>query len=117
MGKQQQKSPFKCQLGMNQVSATSQQVSTGSQKLAELAQTTARQAETLKKIMDEAGTIAKETSATADEASQRAMDANVKGQKGIAAINSIKNDVTKVAEAVSSMVGAIDKGWRTRYFR
>jgi methyl-accepting chemotaxis protein len=63
----------------------------------------------LKKIMDEAGTIAKQTSATTDEASKRAMDADVKGKKGIDAINSIKNDATKVAEAVGGMVGSIDR--------
>ncbi len=109
MGKQAADVALQMSAGMNQVSAASQQVSTGSQKLAELAQITARQTESLKKVMDEAGTVARETSAIAEEASKRALDANMKGQKGIDSIDSIKNDITKVAEAVGSMVGSIDK--------
>lgn len=109
MGRQAAQVAVQMSAGMNQVSTASQQVSTGAQKLAELSQTTAVQTDSLKKIMEEAGTVAKETSAIAEEASKRAMDANVKGQKGIVAIDNIKNDVTKVAQAVGSMVGSIDK--------
>ncbi len=95
--------------GMNQVGTASQQVSTGSQKLAELAQNTANQTEVLKKIMDEAGIVVRQTSAIAGEATKKALEAKVKSQKGITAIDSIKNDVAKVAEAVNIMVGSIEK--------
>ena len=109
MGRQAAQIANQMTAGMNQVSTASQQVSTGSQKLAELAQNTANQTEVLKKIMDEAGIVARQTSAIADEATKRALEAKVKGQKGITAIDSIKNDVAKVAEAVNIMVGSIEK--------
>jgi len=109
MGKQAAQVAAQMSAGMSQVSTASQQMSIGAQKLAELSQSTAKQTESLEKVMNEAGTVARETSAIAEEASQRAMDANVKGQKGIAAIDSIKNDVIKVTEAVSNMVVSIDK--------
>ena len=96
-------------LGMQQVITAAQQVSSGSQKLAELSQTTAKQTENLKKIMFEAGDSVKHTSEIADEATKRALDANDKGQKGIVAINSIRTDITKVAEAVGNMVNAVEK--------
>lgn len=96
-------------LGMQQVITASQQVSTGAQKLAELSQTTAKQTEHLKRIMDEAGKSVKHTSQIADEATKKALDANDKGQKGIAAINSIQTDITKVAQAVDNMVNAVEK--------
>ncbi len=109
MGKQTAEVAAQMSVGMTQVSSASQQVSTGALKLAELAQTTARQTGDLNKIMAEAGTVARETSIVANEASKRASDANVKGQKGIAAIESIRKDIVKVAEAVGGMVGSIDK--------
>jgi methyl-accepting chemotaxis protein len=109
MGKQAAQVAIQMSEGMNQVSTASQQVSTGAQKLAELSQSTAKQMELLQKVMNEAGTVAKETSNIADEASKKAMDANVKGQKGKAAIDSIKTDIVRVADAVGSMVGAIEK--------
>ncbi len=109
MGKQATQIATQMAVGMSQVSVASQQVSTGSQKLAELAQKTATQVDELKRIMDDAGTVARETSAIADTATKRALDAKLKGQKGLAAIDNIKNDVTKLAEAVNVMVGSIDK--------
>jgi methyl-accepting chemotaxis protein len=96
-------------LGMQQVITAAQQVSTGSEKLAQLSQTTAKQTEDLKKIMDEAGVSVRHTSVTADEATKKALDANDKGQKGILAINSIQTDITRVAEAVGTMVNAVEK--------
>ena len=96
-------------LGMQQVITASQQVSTGAQKLAELSQTTAKRTENLKKIMDDAGASVRHTSLIADEATKKALDANDKGQKGILAINSIQTDITKVAEAVDTMVNAVEQ--------
>jgi methyl-accepting chemotaxis protein len=96
-------------LGMQQVITAANQVSTGAQKLAELSQTTAKQTENLKKIMDEAGNSVRHTSQIADEATKKALDANDKGQKGILAINSIQTDITKVAEAVGTMVNAVEQ--------
>jgi methyl-accepting chemotaxis protein len=95
--------------GMQQVTTASQHVSTGSQKLAELSQSTAKQTENLKRIMDEAGESVRHTSQIAGEATKKAFEANSKGQKGIVAINSIQTDITKVAEAVGTMVNAVDK--------
>ncbi len=95
--------------GMMQVSIASQKVSAGAQKLAELAQATTKQTEYLKRIMDAAGESVKQTSKIAEEAVKKATDANLKGQQGIVAINSIRDDITKVAEAVGSMVNSIDK--------
>jgi methyl-accepting chemotaxis protein len=109
MGKQATQIATQMSAGMNQVSVASQQVSAGSQKLAELAQRTAQQTEVLKKIMDGAGTVARETSAIADAAVKRAMEAKINGQKGLTAIENIRNDVVKLAEAVATMVGSIDK--------
>ncbi|MGD6850839.1 MAG: methyl-accepting chemotaxis protein [Candidatus Bathyarchaeia archaeon] len=109
MGKQTAQVADQISIGMSQVSTASQQVSTGAQKLAELAQKTAQQTERLNKIMMEAGAIAQQTSKITEEAAKKALDANEKGQKGIDAINSIRNDITKVAEAVNSMVSSIDK--------
>lgn len=109
MGKQANKIAIQMSAGMSQVGTASHQVATGSQKLAELAQRTANQTEILKRIMDEAGMVARETSVITNEATKKAVEAKVKGEKGIAAIDSIKNDVSKVAEAVNVMVGSIEK--------
>jgi methyl-accepting chemotaxis protein len=109
MGKEATKIAVQMSAGMSQVSVASQQVSVGSQKLAELAQRTAKETELLKKIMDETGIVVRETSAIADAASKRALEAKIKGQKGLEAIDSIRNDVVKLAEAVGVMVGSIDK--------
>jgi methyl-accepting chemotaxis protein len=96
-------------IGMQQVITAAQQVSSGSQKLAELSQNTAKQTDNLRRIMDAAGNSVRHTSQIADEATRKALDANNKGQKGILAINSIRTDITKVAEAVGNMVNAVEK--------
>jgi methyl-accepting chemotaxis protein len=96
-------------LGFQQVITASTQVSTGAQKLAEVSQVTAKQTNELKRIMDEAGDSVKHTSKIADEATKKALDANDKGQKGILAINSIQTDITRVTQAVDTMVNAVEK--------
>ena len=109
MGKEANKIAVQMSTGMSQVSVSSQQVSIGSQKLAELAQRTAKETELLKKIMDQTGNVVRETSDIANTAAKRAMEAKIKGQKGLTAIAAIRSDVVKLAEAVSIMVGSIDK--------
>lgn len=109
MGKQAAKIAMQMSDGMRQLSAASQEVAIGSQKLADLSQKSAERTGLLKKIMDEAGTVARETSAIADAATKRAAEAKVKGEKGLTAIDNIRNDVAKLAEAVGTMVGSIDK--------
>ena len=109
MGQEATKIAVQMSAGMSQVSVASQQVSVGSQKLAELAQRTAKETELLKKIMNETGNVVRETSAIAGAAAKRAMEAKIKGQKGLEAIDSIRNDVVKLAESVGIMVGSIDK--------
>ncbi|MGD6805598.1 MAG: hypothetical protein ACQCN4_01385, partial [Candidatus Bathyarchaeia archaeon] len=54
--------------------------------------------------MDEAGTIAREATTTTEEALRRAREANEKSQKGLQAIEAIKTDITRVSDAVTSMV-------------
>lgn len=109
MGKQTADVASKMMTGMTQVSSASQQVASGAQKLAELAQFTAKKTDNLKQVMDEAGVSAKQTSKIAEDAAKKAIDANVKGQKGIVAINSIRDDITKVSEAVGNMINSIEK--------
>lgn len=109
MGRQASEVSGQMALGMKQVSTASQQVSIGAQKLADLAQNAASNTESLKKLMDEAGTIAREATIVTNEALKKSNEANMKGQKGIAAIENIKIEIEKVSEAVGSMVGSIEQ--------
>jgi methyl-accepting chemotaxis protein len=109
MGKQTAQVASQLSIGMAQVSTASQQVATGAQKLAELSQATAQQTDLLSRVMNEAGAIVQQTTKIAEEAANRALDANVKGQKGIDAIDSIREDITKVAAAVDNMLNSVEK--------
>jgi methyl-accepting chemotaxis protein len=109
MGKQASEVSNQMAVGMQQVSTASQQVSTGAQKLADLAQNAASNTESLKKVMNEAGTIARDASTVTSEALKKSGEANIKGQKGITAIENIKSEIEKVSDAVLSMVGSIEQ--------
>jgi len=95
--------------GMQQVSAASQQVSTGAQKLADLTQHAARNTEALKNVMDAAGSIAREAANVTDSVLKKSKDSNEKAQRGFLAIETIKNNIVKVSDAVSSMVNSIEQ--------
>ena len=59
--------------------------------------------------MDEAGLIAKEASAVTEDALKKSREANEKGQKGLIAIENIKNNITRVSDAVNSMVNSVEQ--------
>jgi methyl-accepting chemotaxis protein len=109
LGKQTAEVAIQIAIGLTQINDASQRVSTGAQNLAELALTTAKQTEQLSKIMDEVAATVKHTSVTANEAAKKALDVNTRGQEGISAIESIRTDILKVAEAVDTMINSIDK--------
>ncbi len=109
MGRQAANISNQMAIGMQQVSSASQQVSTGAQKLADLSQGAARNTETLQKVMDQAGLIAREAKTVTGEALRKSREANEKSQKGLLAIENIKTDISKVSDAVTSMINSVEQ--------
>lgn len=59
--------------------------------------------------MDAAGDVAREASNVTDAVLKKSKDSNEKAERGLLAIETIKNNIEKVSDAVSSMVNSIDQ--------
>ena len=59
--------------------------------------------------MDVAGNIAREASTATDAVVEKSKDSNEKAQRGLLAIETMKKNIERVSDAVSSMVNSLDQ--------